>query len=62
MRLRLFLAASVVLTAAAVPLGQFMLQSVAVPALHVRHCNFQAYAVSGYPGDGQDFNFTLLPG
>jgi hypothetical protein len=47
---------------AAVPLGQFLIQSVAQPTFHVRHCNFVAYAIVGYPGDGQDFNFTLVPG
>ncbi len=40
--------------AAAVPLGEVVLQSVAQPSFHVRHCMFVAYAVTGYPGDAQD--------
>jgi hypothetical protein len=63
MRAQIALAVAFLAQAAAVvPLGQFLIQSVAQPTFHVRHCNFVAYAIVGYPGDGQDFNFTLVPG
>ncbi len=63
MRAKFALALSFLVQAtAAVPLGEVLIQSVAQPSFHIRHCSFVAYAVAGYPGDGQDFNFTLVPG
>lgn len=47
---------------AGVPTGNGMLQLYSNPNLHVRHCMFQAFAVAGYPGDQQDFNFSFVGG
>ena len=59
----LAIAALAACAVATLPAGVFMLQSAANPALHLRHCNFQAFAVSGYPGfTPQDFNWTIIPG
>ena len=44
------------------PAGVYILQPSSLPRLHVRHCDFQLFAVADYPGVAQDFNWTVVPG
>lgn len=47
---------------ATVPLGPFMFQNMANSSLHVRHCNYNLFAVPTYTGNLVDYNWTLIPG
>jgi hypothetical protein len=51
-----------VASAAASIEGIFVFQSAADPSLHMRHCDFNLFAVNVEITPAQDFNFTVAPG
>lgn len=63
MRFSLLLSLALTYVAADVPSGTFTLQTDTTPPLQARHCNYELFAVSGYPDYiEEDFNFTIVPG